>query len=221
MGILDDAIREHLELKRRHGADEDELQELEDSAFGLPDRPGEEEIEALAEAEPDEATAPEPDETTVMGADEGYEPEAGQELEPEQPFAAGDEEDLSPAEQARQEYPQLQDTAPHEPVAGPEPVQSTEEQDALEIGLFESEDAEEDFDVGEIDLDLGEAEIEDDAGAPEAAAAEIVDPDPTDESVIGGEGHDMLEDTPDFLKDAPESDEMWFEQDEPEDFDFD
>jgi hypothetical protein len=34
MGILDDAIREHLELKRRLGASEEELQEKETEAFG-------------------------------------------------------------------------------------------------------------------------------------------------------------------------------------------
>jgi hypothetical protein len=34
MGTLDDAIREHLELKRRLGASEDELQQKETEAFG-------------------------------------------------------------------------------------------------------------------------------------------------------------------------------------------
>jgi hypothetical protein len=34
MGTLDDAIREHLELKRRTGAAEDEVQRLESEAFG-------------------------------------------------------------------------------------------------------------------------------------------------------------------------------------------
>lgn len=39
MGILDEAIREHLELKRQHGADESELKGLEDEAFGEAERP--------------------------------------------------------------------------------------------------------------------------------------------------------------------------------------
>jgi hypothetical protein len=39
MSILDDAIREHLELKRAHGADDAELKKLEDEAFGPPQRP--------------------------------------------------------------------------------------------------------------------------------------------------------------------------------------
>ncbi|HEX8073923.1 MAG TPA: hypothetical protein VF545_02980 [Thermoleophilaceae bacterium] len=34
MGVLDDAIREHLELKRRHGAAEDEIARQETEALG-------------------------------------------------------------------------------------------------------------------------------------------------------------------------------------------
>jgi len=51
MGILDEAIREHLELKRQHGAGDSELQQLEDDAFGQADRPGDEQpADPLAEA---------------------------------------------------------------------------------------------------------------------------------------------------------------------------
>lgn len=39
MGILDDAIREHLDLKRQHGAGDSEVKSLEDEAFGGGDRP--------------------------------------------------------------------------------------------------------------------------------------------------------------------------------------
>jgi hypothetical protein len=39
MGILDDAIREHLDLKRKHGARDSEISEIEDEAFGSGDRP--------------------------------------------------------------------------------------------------------------------------------------------------------------------------------------
>ena len=34
MGILDDAIREHLELKRKHGVSEEELERQQDEALG-------------------------------------------------------------------------------------------------------------------------------------------------------------------------------------------
>jgi hypothetical protein len=52
MGILDDAIKEHLELKRQHGAGESELKQLEDEAFGASERPGDEQpaSDALSEA---------------------------------------------------------------------------------------------------------------------------------------------------------------------------
>lgn len=51
MGILDEAIREHLELKRRHGAGDSELKQLEDEAFGQAERPGDEQApDPLAEA---------------------------------------------------------------------------------------------------------------------------------------------------------------------------
>ena len=36
-----------------------------------------------------------------------------------------------------------------------------------------------------------------------------------------GDGEDVLEETPEFLRDAPESDRLWFEQGKPKDFDFD
>ena len=74
MGILDEAIREHLELKRQHGAANDELQQIEDEAFGAAARPGEEDMadpappdpfgeaatEFMAEAPADPVTAPPP-----------------------------------------------------------------------------------------------------------------------------------------------------------------
>lgn len=51
MGILDEAIREHLELKRQHGADESELKGLEDEAFGEPERPEATSPSSLSDAE--------------------------------------------------------------------------------------------------------------------------------------------------------------------------
>jgi len=54
MGLLDDAIREHLELKRRHGANPTEIADLEREAFG----PARRAPEPLAV--PDEAPVPEP-----------------------------------------------------------------------------------------------------------------------------------------------------------------
>ena len=68
MSILDDAIREHLELKRAHGADDVELKKLEDEAFGPPARP--EEPDPYAEAPTEFLVAPD-SETPALGEDEG------------------------------------------------------------------------------------------------------------------------------------------------------
>ena len=51
MGLLDDAIREHLELKRRHGAAEEEVTKLQDEVLGQA---------AAKEPEP-QVTEPEPE----------------------------------------------------------------------------------------------------------------------------------------------------------------
>jgi len=60
MSILDEAIREHLELKRQHGADDSELSKLEDEAFGQAERPGgEPEHDPAAEAPTEFMTQPE------------------------------------------------------------------------------------------------------------------------------------------------------------------
>ncbi len=59
MGILDEAIREHLELKRQHGAGDSELKQLEDEAFGQAERPGEEAADPVAEAPTQFMTQPE------------------------------------------------------------------------------------------------------------------------------------------------------------------
>jgi hypothetical protein len=56
MSILDDAIREHLELKRAHGADDSELKKLEDEAFGPPQRP--DQADPFAEAPTEFLAAP-------------------------------------------------------------------------------------------------------------------------------------------------------------------
>ena len=71
MSILDDAIREHLELKRAHGADDAELKKLEDEAFGPPQRP--DEIDPFNEAPTEFLAAP--GETAAGGPEIGDEGE--------------------------------------------------------------------------------------------------------------------------------------------------
>ena len=56
MGLLDDAIREHLELKRRRAADAEEVTRQEQEALGAPQRA--EFADAAPAAPPAEAAEP-------------------------------------------------------------------------------------------------------------------------------------------------------------------
>jgi hypothetical protein len=248
MGILDEAIREHLDLKRRRGADAGELQQLEDEAFGPPTRPGEPDFPDRAEdgaegeaAEVAEAeTAFMPADEAVAVADEGIadEPEAGAPATDEHAEAA------------------VEEPLPEEPAAE-EPVDETMFFDhasgsqELELPDLELElDDELDQELGERSLDQPPAEelpLEPD----EAAAADeppietfdtvehhfeeaIEEEPPSDQLEPPSEEHpagaveaegeeedaDVLEETPEFLRERPEDDELWFEQGEPKDFDF-
>ena len=64
MGLLDDAIREHLDLKRRRGADPTEIERAEREALGPvrrgPEVTGEETASAAPATEPEAAYPPEP-----------------------------------------------------------------------------------------------------------------------------------------------------------------
>jgi hypothetical protein len=53
MGILDEAIRDHLDLKRKGGTPQPDLKRLEDEAFGPPSRPGDAEGAAAGVRERD------------------------------------------------------------------------------------------------------------------------------------------------------------------------
>lgn len=275
MGILDDAIREHLELKRQHGADRADVERLEKEAFGPATRPGDPEFDTGAEeavaaapaaeqATPAELApsaegaapvgAPAPgeraereagftdwfaeDETTVAPAAETAAPEAKPASEPE-PGGS------TPAEQARIEHAGLGDTADHpaptqlgpedeaEPVPQ-EPSPSTESP-AAEPAPPPPPEVEEAAppEAPESDIfDGGDLELEDDFDlASEERPAGVTAPPTTDHDLPpapvrrpgeeGDEGEDLLEETPDFLQDAPEGEDLWFEQGPPKDFDFD
>src|SRR3954468_24544761 len=95
MGLLDDAIREHLELKRKHGADPEDVARQEQEALG----PGQrnEFAQPAAEAEPappppseEEEPAPEEEPPAAVAASELPEGEPGIPEEPtaEHPAAA-------------------------------------------------------------------------------------------------------------------------------------
>jgi hypothetical protein len=161
MGQLDDAIREHLDLKRRRGADPQEVSRQEEEALGPVRReplPGEDDREAEADEALEAASQPSP----MADADaalEGAEPLAGE--PPDMPAP-----------------PAAPTVVP--PDAGPPDAPPA----TAEWGFDDEEER------------SGEDEAE-----------------PEDE--------DVLEETPEFLQEAPEHDRLWFEQRPPRDFDFD
>jgi hypothetical protein len=160
MGLLDDAIREHMELKRLRGADPTEVAQQEQDVLG------------------------------PVLRDEDEQEEATQ--KPQGAIAESDE--LAPAESAGEDSPRPSETA-HDP-------------DFANVG---QETAELDMrTVLEEERDVGGIERTPD---PTPAAGETDD---TDEPA-----EDVLEETPDFLRDTPEQERLWFEQQPPRDFDFD
>ena len=214
MGILDEAIREHLELKRQRGATDSELQRLEDEAFGPPSRPGEPDFPeqeesaeqsgngvaregAIAEAP---VTSEPPAQTPAEGelAEQPAEPDEGASEEPTTIYDQGPDaelelgeppiEALDTVEHAMPEQ-EAQPEAPPSEEPGSEPEPSEQEPEPAA-----EEEEEEDSDVEDEEASHeGESEQQDD---------------------------DVLADTPEFLRDAPEDDELWFEQGKPKDFDF-
>jgi hypothetical protein len=201
MGILDEAIREHLDLKRRRGATDSELQRLEDEAFGPPSRPGEPDFpehEGEAAEQSGNGVAREGVVAETHVASEAPIPppaEGDQGEEPEEQDAA--EAETTIYDEAASEPPiETLDTVEHElpeHEAEPEPEPSTEPvpEEAEEPEPLEQEPGP--AAEGEETSEEGESEQQEE---------------------------DVLADTPDFLRDAPEDDELWFEQGKPKDFDF-
>jgi hypothetical protein len=210
MGLLDDAIREHLDLKRRRGADPTEIERAEREALGPvrrgPEVTGEDAAPVEAAAEPEAAYPPAPvEEWEPFHEDRELEAvEEHEELPPYEPARApgGDPlmehepfvddpaaplppraDDIAPAEPE----PESGFVAPH-PADPPPPPVAPRSHDELPPHL---------------DQETEEYELE-----PEEEAEHEAD-------------DDMLETTPEFLQDAPEHDRLWFEQRPPKDFDFD
>src|SRR5687767_5228272 len=106
MGILDDAIRDHLDLKRKHGAPGTELKDMESDAFGGGDRP-----DPFAPGEPgpaedptalvEPAAPPAPPSDTEAPLEPPSPPEALREPEPIEPATP----EPPPAEPATPEPP--------------------------------------------------------------------------------------------------------------------
>jgi hypothetical protein len=205
MGVLDDAIREHFELKRKHGAPEEELQRQEEEALGPVRRevapPDELEVEGDGEPAPEPEPVPEPEESIAEPAEPVAEP-AEPVAEPAEPPSFDAETSLL-IEPRAEPFPE--EEAPAVPQAA-EPIEP----------LPEPEESEEDDALAPAeDAVLGA----DPRTAPAIEGDE--DGDRADAHEPSGRADDVLEDTPDFLEETPEHDRLWFEQKPPRDFDFD
>ncbi|HEY1854257.1 MAG TPA: hypothetical protein VGG40_06675 [Solirubrobacterales bacterium] len=183
MSILDDAIREHLELKRAHGADEAELKRLEDEAFGPAERPDQagDQVDPFAEAPTEFLTAP--GETGEAPAEPGgrrinvadlQEPPPPKPIEPEQNAEDADAEGPSEEEHPAMEHETVAQPAPEDKPAEasaalePDPEAPSEEREAIADQPTELFDVEGQFEdtaepavdpLADIDDSGGEVEV--------------------------------------------------------------
>jgi hypothetical protein len=304
MGILDEAIREHLELKRAHGAGDSELKQLEDEAFGQAERPGDEEAhDPAAEAPTEFMTQPEAAEEpttrrepTIADLQEPPPPPAEEQApvdeapaeeqpameheivadlpeaeaeaepaaEPEiEPFGPSTEERHAIAEQPTEIFDVEEDLAgppnptdeelveeeiaeprlaPTDPLAGlgeaeeaevsiqgPAPDDDLDDEDdafwneqRLSDELDQALEAPRDSESSLADEPEAEVEVIEDAEVVEDEPEQAGESEPESaEPAPPRADEDVLEETPDFLEETPEDDQLWFEQKPPKDFDFD
>ncbi len=229
MGLLDEAIREHLDLQRRRGADPTEVERAERDALGpvrrAPDSPpgpdegvldpnGVEPEPGASEVEP-EAVEPGFESEALVYEPESYEP-ATEVARPPLREAAFDQE----ADSWSYEESQPESDAAAAPPARAEPLAEPPmaEPPLAEPPLAEPPPAEPEDDLlpAAPPPHPGQAAI---GGATEEYDVEAaLDSEPKRE---GAEDEDVLEETPEFLQDTPDHDRLWFEQRPPKDFDFD
>jgi hypothetical protein len=224
MGLLDDAIRQHLELKRQHGAPEEELQRQEEEALGPARRDvapakttggdGEVELEAADDAVAADAASEQ--ETELFDHDVGEQPGLEEREDAfDEPRSALDEPEGEPAAGFDERIAGFDEPA-SETTAGPDVAFEPDEEPGGE-GELEGVPEPEDVPASPAPFDADTAyegfREQSDAGEDEEEPEGRDDPE-RDES-------DVLEDTPDFLQETPEHDRLWFEQKPPRDFDFD
>jgi hypothetical protein len=192
MGLLDDAIREHLELKRRRGADPSEIAREETEALGPVRREAPEEPAQPADA----------------GSYADHEPAALDE-----PGAAYDDE---PYPDERDHLVPSDPPATH---ADPYPEREDESATPPHGDPLADHQATREFSATELDDALGARESSvPPAHTPPLDSVPAED----DDADADGEAdpEDELGETPDFLQETPEHDRLWFEQKPPKDFDF-
>jgi hypothetical protein len=238
MGVLDDAIREHLELKRKHGVPEEEVERQQEEALGparreVAQQPEDAEI-AADEAAP--AVSTEGGEATAAGEAALFDGEqSGAPLADEPPGAgpAPAAEETALAEPPATEHgPALAEPAAAEPPA-PEPPADEErtteppvaDHTGMEPAPVDGAPSDDPLAADEPDREPGAYDALGDTEPHGFPALEDDEEQDEDEDLVASDPEqddpDLLEDTPDFLQETPEHDRLWFEQKPPRDFDFD
>jgi hypothetical protein len=238
MGILDDAIREHLELKRAHGATEDEVRRQEAEVFGALRQetaaPGDQ-TELLGHAEPAEdadSLRPVPEDEYEVHRGDHAVPDAHDHAheggadpawrEDTDFFADTPRGDARPAAEAG-----AGTLEPSHGEAGPPaaPLHHNDEQHPALVDddhIGREEHPPEPVFGHAAEAPTAPPPVEEPPVVePPVEIPEIEDPlppEPPEEP--RGDEEDVLEETPEFLQDAPEHDRLWFEQKPPRDFDF-
>ena len=216
MGLLDDAIREHLDLKRRRGADPTEVERAEREALGPVRRapesaPGDDEVDHDPVAFESEVSEVGPE------AEVGFE---AYEEAPETRIAAPPLRD--PAFDQESDSWSYEDVQSEPEVAPPPPQPARAEPPLADLDddpFAEPPAAPPQAPPHQAGTTGGET-VEYDVEA--ALDAEPPHEHPGDaEPPKGPDGEDVLEETPEFLQDTPDHDRLWFEQRPPKDFDFD
>jgi hypothetical protein len=168
MGLLDDAIREHLDLKRRHGASDDEIAQKEAEALG----PARREFPRAAEQEVPVAEAP-------------------VHVEEETVHPLGDPLEEEIAEPPVFDPPVLPESAVEPPPVEPAPEPRAELADTEEY-RFEDDDFEDEDDEGGYgDEDDDDDELDDD----DLGFDDEEEEEDEDEDVLG-DTPDFLQDSP-------------------------
>ena len=228
MGILDDAIREHLELKRQHGGDPSEIDRLEREALGPVRR---QPLDPEADQEP--ASGVEVDDSSIEAQETGELGESDYEEYHEEEYSDEAETgDWGEAFEDGLERPSSRASRGEPRSATPE-RESTERSSASEHegerGLLRWRRSRRER-VAPEDAPPTQAEPPEQApggeetveyGVDDALAAEGGKPRKRRADRASSEEEDVLGETPEFLQDAPEHDRLWFEQRPPRDFDFD
>ena len=203
MGLLDDAIREHLDLKRRRGADPAEVQRAEREALGP--------VRRAPEGSPGAQDADNLGESAYVEQEPVYEHEPAYEHEHEHE-PAYEQEPATDEHAAWSHEPAPAAPAPPAPAPpAPEPFDHDELEHSPPAERYYEPPAEPDSAVPPPHPAGGDETAEYDVE--EALGAEPMPPAPADD--------DVLEETPEFLQDTPDHDRLWFEQRPPKDFDFD